>query len=112
MALSPQVARAGNWGRSTPSFRRAVWSRRERACLAAFAVVLVSGGSAAYAVDKQSDGTVTVTVKSLKDAAGLQRALIAAGIPAVVTYTPTGKTCAPDGSRRLPKAPRGAAAGR
>jgi hypothetical protein len=61
------------------------------------AVVLVVGGeqaTPAFAVDRQSDGSVTVTINSLSDASGLERALGAVGIPAVVYYTPVGKTCA------------------
>jgi hypothetical protein len=57
---------------------------------------LVAGGDTstpAYAVAKQSDGSVTVEVHSLRDAAGLQEKLRAAGIPAVVDYTPFGKMC-------------------
>ena len=51
------------------------------------------GAPPAYAVTRHGDGSVTVEVRSLRDAAGLQRALRAAGIPAVVRYTPPGKTC-------------------
>jgi hypothetical protein len=53
------------------------------------------GAPAAYAVTRNSDGSVTVVVRSLRDAAGLQRALRAAGVPAVVVYTPPGTTCRP-----------------
>ena len=54
----------------------------------------VGGGPApAYAVTRHADGSVTVEVRSLRDAAGLQRALRADGISAVVVYTPPGKTC-------------------
>jgi hypothetical protein len=53
------------------------------------------GAPPAYAVTRHGDGLVTVEVRSLRDAAGLQRALRAAGIPAVVRYTPPGKTCSP-----------------
>ncbi len=56
------------------------------------ALVLTSGASPAYAIDAH-DGTVTVTIKSLSDAAGLQKALRDKGVPAYVDYTPTGKTC-------------------
>lgn len=37
--------------------------------------------------------TVTVTVTSLSDAAGLQKALRAKGVVAYVDYTPAGKAC-------------------
>jgi hypothetical protein len=63
--------------------------------VAALAVVqLVGGGAApAYAVNKNDDGTVTVEISSLSDAAGLERKLRDAGIPAVVQYLPPGKAC-------------------
>jgi hypothetical protein len=66
------------------------------AAAAAAAVVIASGGDPAepaYAVDRQSDGSVTVQISSLRDADGLERKLRAAGIPAVVDYTPAGKMC-------------------
>jgi hypothetical protein len=64
------------------------------AVAAVAAVQLVSGGAApAYAVNKNDDGTVTVEISSLSDAAGLEQKLREAGIPAVVQYLPPGKTC-------------------
>ena len=58
------------------------------------AVQLVGGGAApAYAVSKNDDGTVTVEIASLEDAAGLEAKLRDAGIPAVVQYLPPGKAC-------------------
>jgi hypothetical protein len=41
---------------------------------------------AAWTVVKQADGTVYVTIRELRDPAGLQRALRADGIPASVTF--------------------------
>jgi hypothetical protein len=67
-------------------------------------VLLATGGDGAapaYAVEKQPNGNVTVEIRSLSDAAGLQQKLRAAGIPAVVDYTPVGKMC---------RAPRGRSA--
>jgi hypothetical protein len=59
------------------------------------AVVIGTGGTpAAYAVEPGSGGTVTVSIHQLSDAAGLQQALQAAGVDAVVDYDPTG-TCTP-----------------
>ena len=88
---------------------------RARLTLAAGAVaatvagVLVgaSGNSAApaYAVAKQADGSVTIEIHSLRDAAGLQEKLRAAGIPAVVDYTPTGKMCREPRGRLAPGVP-------
>lgn len=58
------------------------------------ATLLVSGGaSPAYAVNSHADGSVTVTIKSLKDADGLEGKLNAAGVEAVVNYLPAGKAC-------------------
>jgi hypothetical protein len=63
--------------------------------VATAAVLIADGGaSPAWAVAEQGR-TVTVTVHSLKDAAGLQKALIAHGLKADVTFVPAGKTCAP-----------------
>jgi hypothetical protein len=65
------------------------------AATVAAVLVAASGNSAApaYAVEKQAGGNVTVEIHSLRDAAGLQEKLRAAGIPAVVDYTPIGKMC-------------------
>jgi hypothetical protein len=65
---------------------------------AAVAVVIATGGdgaSPAYAVTPQSNGSVTVSVKSLDDADGLQQALRDAGVNAVVRTLPAGKVCKP-----------------
>ncbi|HVY78235.1 MAG TPA: hypothetical protein VG898_06995 [Solirubrobacterales bacterium] len=68
------------------------------AALAVAAVVLVvnSGGdntSKAFAVEPQEGGGVTIEIYSLEDAAGLERALEQAGIPAQVNWLPAGSTC-------------------
>jgi hypothetical protein len=47
----------------------------------------------AFAVTVNGDGTVTVQINSLRDAAGLQEKLGENGIPAVVQYLPEGKAC-------------------
>jgi hypothetical protein len=68
------------------------------AAVAAAAVVgvvaLSAGTQAAYAVTRNADGTVTVEIDSLTDAAGLQAKLQEAGVNAVVEYLPEGKMCA------------------
>jgi hypothetical protein len=57
------------------------------AVLAAVAIFAGSGGTeSAYAVTPRADGSVTVKISRLSDAAGLQRALRDAGVPAVVRY--------------------------
>jgi hypothetical protein len=67
------------------------------AVLAGAAVAAVfffsAGTQAAYAVTKNADGSVTVEIDSLTDAAGLQAKLQAAGVNAVVEYLPAGKMC-------------------
>jgi hypothetical protein len=59
------------------------------------AAVLVATGSnvtpSAYAVQPRADGSVTVKIRSLEDAAGLERSLRAAGVPAVVDYAAAGR---------------------
>jgi len=62
---------------------------------AAIAVVAGTGSRtpSAYAVEPQANGAVTVTIHSLQDAAGLQRKLRAAGVPAVVDYAAGGVPC-------------------
>src|SRR4051812_4683219 len=83
---------------SPPPARRLPRARLSLAAGAATVagVLLATGGGGAapaYAVEKQPDGSVTVEINSLRDAAGLQEKLRAAGIPAVVDYTPFGKMC-------------------
>jgi hypothetical protein len=56
-------------------------------------LLLTGGASPAYAVNKNDDGTVTVEIDSLRDAAGLERKLHEAGVRALVQYLPPGKAC-------------------
>lgn len=81
------------------------WRRRApRLALGAAAAVAVvvavlifrSGGDptpAAFAVEPQEGGGVTIKVYSLEDASGVEDALEDAGIPAQVTWLPPGMTC-------------------
>jgi hypothetical protein len=66
------------------------------AALAAVAIVAGSGGNttSAYAVDAQGDGAVEVSINKLDDPAGLQSSLEENGIPAVVDFDSSAKTCA------------------
>lgn len=84
--------------------RSRTWRRPRMVLVAGLAAVLAvaaitgvflfsSGTPAAYAVTKNDDGTVTVKIDSLTDAAGLESALQAAGVSAVVEYLPEGKMC-------------------
>ena len=66
--------------------------------IAAVAVALIvsAGGDnppAAFAVEPQEGGGVTIKVYRLSDASGLERALEKAGIPSQVTWLPAGMTC-------------------
>ena len=64
------------------------------AAAAAALLTVTSGGVApAFAVDRQANGDVSVTINKLSDAQGLQSQLRAAGINAEVDYTPAGKAC-------------------
>jgi hypothetical protein len=75
------------------------------AATAVAAVIVASSGdrpAPAYAVERQHDGSVTVAINSLRDAAGLQEKLRAAGVPAVVDYTPMGKACREPRGRHAP----------
>jgi hypothetical protein len=60
----------------------------------AVAVVATSGDvtPSAYAVQSRADGAVTVSIHRLSDATDLQMSLRAAGVPAVVDYTPSVQT--------------------
>jgi hypothetical protein len=78
------------------------------AAATAVAIVASSGDvtPSAYAVQPRPDGAVTVHIRSLRDADGLEHSLRAAGIPAVVDYVPAGQTgCAgaPPGSGDPPE---------
>jgi hypothetical protein len=68
------------------------------AALVTAAIVLVfsSGGDhapRAFAVEPHVGGGVTIRIYSLEDAAGLERALERAGVPAQVNWLPVGTTC-------------------
>jgi hypothetical protein len=68
------------------------------AAVALAVLVPVIGGDAvppAYAVTENNDGTVTVTIRSIRDDAGLERKIESFGIPASVHYLPQGKVCIP-----------------
>jgi hypothetical protein len=64
------------------------------AIAAAVGVPFLSRGPApAYAVTPNGNGSVSVEISSLRDAAGLEQKLRDNGIPAVVRYLPAGKMC-------------------
>jgi hypothetical protein len=81
---------------STSRTRVALSGAALAAALAATALLATGGGvsaSSAYAVQPRSNGTVSVTVNDLSDAAGLQQKLRDAGIPAVVKYVTDAPAC-------------------
>ncbi|GAA3837868.1 hypothetical protein GCM10022226_70020 [Sphaerisporangium flaviroseum] len=72
------------------------------AAAAAIAVPLVTGtGTPAYAVTRNPDGTVTLTIHELRDPEGVEKDLAAEGVRADVTYMPLGKRCERPGFRPL-----------
>lgn len=107
---------------TTNAATRSAWRRRDpRLALAGAAVtalvvvaliVSASGSdtSAAFAVEAQPEGQVSVEIRSLEDAKGLEEALDEAGVPASVNYLATGMACKqprfrpapwPDGARAI-----------
>lgn len=65
------------------------------AAAAVIGVGALSGATAAYAVTTASSGDVMVTINSLSDASGLQSALRADGIDAIVNYDASGSSTPP-----------------
>jgi hypothetical protein len=101
----PQEA-AGSSARTKPFHRPRYRVALVGAAMIAVAAVAVAAGhdpaSPAYAVESQPNGSISVEINSLSDAAGLQSRLRAQGIAAVVRYLPDGKVCEPslkDGPR-------------
>jgi hypothetical protein len=94
IVATPPAQRRPSW----PPLRRRVLAGVAVTGIAAAALVavpLISGApSAAYAVVKNSDGTVQVTVKEFRDPDGLAAKLKSAGIVADVTFTEADKQCA------------------
>lgn len=84
----------------TPAWRR----RAPRLALGAVAVMAAAAAAfafsagndntpAAFAVEPQPEGVVSVEIRSLEDASGLEVALDEAGIPASVNYLASGMAC-------------------
>jgi hypothetical protein len=107
---------------TSASATRSVWRLGDpRIALASVAVIVLaaaalivsaSGGdtSAAFAVEAEAEGEVSVEIHSLEDAKGLEEALGEAGVPASVSYLANGMTCKqprfqpapwPDGARAI-----------
>ncbi|AZM47076.1 hypothetical protein DMB38_15810 [Streptomyces sp. WAC 06738] len=85
-----------------PRPRRRMWAGLTASvgAAAAGAAALVAlpamGGSAAYAVETNDDGTVTATIKEFTDAEGLERQLEEHGVSAEVDYVEWGQECQPE----------------
>lgn len=96
-AVAPAAARTPLAGR-IPRRRLALSGAGLTTAVAATAVAVLatSGGVAtsAYAVQSRANGTVSVSISDLRDAAGLERKLRAAGIAAIVNYVADPKRCA------------------
>lgn len=94
-----------------PQARRWTLGGVAAAAVATVAVVAGTGGvgaSPAYAVDRDADGDVVVTIHRLDDAAGLEAALADQGVDASVSYgesVPTTYSVGSGGSQPAP--PRG-----
>jgi len=81
------------WRQRNP---RLVLASAAATALAAVALIVSASGSdtpAAFAVEAQPEGEITVEIRSLEDAKGLEEALDEAGVPASVNYLATGMTC-------------------
>jgi hypothetical protein len=78
--------------------------------LAAIVAPTVTGSeAAAYAVTRNADGSITVTINEMRDSGKLERDLAANGVRADITYLPQRKRCAGDGRGTSvdPQPPRG-----
>jgi len=81
------------WRRRGP---RAGFAATAVIAVAAAALIVSAGGgntATAFAVESQPEGEVTVEIRSLEDAPGLEDALDEAGIRASVSYLATGMAC-------------------
>ncbi|GAA2420948.1 hypothetical protein [Nonomuraea africana] len=65
------------------------------AALAVAVPAVLGGGSPAYAVTDNPDGTITIEINEFKDAKALAGSLRERGVDIVVDYIPRGKKCSP-----------------
>jgi hypothetical protein len=101
--LRAHVAERAARGAPEPPRPRRGHRRRTRLALAggvaAVAIgtaIVVTGGDgapAAFAVESQDDGSVSVEIRGPGDGEKLERALADVGVPADVTYLPANQTC-------------------
>lgn len=97
------AARAGRaWRR--PGSRLGLAAAAVAAVIAAVLIVNASGDNtpAAFAVEAEGGGEISVEIRSLEDASGLEQALTEAGVPASVDYLATGMTCREPRFQRAP----------
>ncbi|MEV6860541.1 hypothetical protein AB0M44_06010 [Streptosporangium subroseum] len=67
------------------------------AAAAAIAVPFLNGsGTPAYAITKNTDGTITLKINEFRDPAQVEKDLAALGLTADVSYVKPGTRCAPD----------------
>ncbi len=97
-AQAAHVATSATTTRSVSRWRdpRLVLVSAGVTALAVVALIVSASGSdtpSAFAVEAQPEGEVTVEIRSLEDAKGLEQALDEAGVPASVNYLATGMTC-------------------
>jgi hypothetical protein len=96
-----QIISRGRSVRARRRVRRLAGTLAVVAAAAAVAVTtLVPSGHpaqlAAWTVTKQADGKIHITIRELRDPAGLQRTLRAEGVPAVVSYSYATRLCQSD----------------
>lgn len=91
--------------------RRIVLAVAAGAAIAAVSSVMtvssMGGADRAYAVTKNSDGIVFVTVRDFRDAAGLTRQLKSLNVPAIVNFVPAGQKCKGPRAESVKDIPRG-----
>ncbi|GII64532.1 hypothetical protein Skr01_46170 [Sphaerisporangium krabiense] len=74
------------------------------AAAAAVTIPMVTGSATpAYAVTKNPDGSVTLTIREFRDPDAVERSLAAVGVPADIAYMPLGKWCDRNRYRPLPE---------
>jgi hypothetical protein len=96
-----QIISRGRAVRARRRVRRLAGTLAVVAAAAAVAIIaLVPSGHpaqlAAWTVTRQADGKIDVTIRELRDPAGLQRTLRAEGVPAVVSYSYATRLCQSD----------------
>ncbi|MEV4893492.1 hypothetical protein AB0K48_29330 [Nonomuraea sp. NPDC055795] len=104
------AARAATERDRRPRRRLAFAAATGAAIATAAAVVTVAtpgGPDTAYAVTKDADGIVHVTVRDFRDAPGLSRQLAGLGVPAIVDFVPAGQKCRDERGTPVTDIPRG-----